>query len=270
EPLTWVKIGVPNRFVDGFTPLSSTISEMSYYSENGAFIRIDFYRAYYADDIVDFSFKIHQERIFTVNDVGQVTYRFIPGWFPEIKVENLTVKWEKSDWVYTNSDSSDDNYLIWTASLDFNEQIQVDVSYEKSKFPNIDLSKSYSDETVNVWETVFFIAMPILFILVVFVIVVIIAYNSSDEYYRHRGFSGTYFWGYHGIYYRRGVSSRGKQLPTYNPTIVNSGSGGRSSGGGGGCACACACACAGGGRAGCSRKDFCSTMDRFKSVVDKK
>ena len=26
--------------------------------------------------------------------------------------------------------------------------------------------------------------------------------------------------------------------------------------GGGGCACACACACAGGGRAGCSRKDF--------------
>ena len=25
---------------------------------------------------------------------------------------------------------------------------------------------------------------------------------------------------------------------------------------GSGCACACACACAGGGRAGCSRKDF--------------
>ena len=32
--------------------------------------------------------------------------------------------------------------------------------------------------------------------------------------------------------------------------------------GGGGCACACACACAGGGRAGCSRKDFYSAVIR--------
>ena len=29
--------------------------------------------------------------------------------------------------------------------------------------------------------------------------------------------------------------------------------------GSGGCACACACACAGGGRAGCSKKDFYGT-----------
>ena len=34
----------------------------------------------------------------------------------------------------------------------------------------------------------------------------------------------------------------------------STGSGGHSS-----CACACACACAGGGRAGCSRKDFYNT-----------
>ena len=37
-------------------------------------------------------------------------------------------------------------------------------------------------------------------------------------------------------------------------------SSGRGYHGGGGCACACACACAGGGRAGCSTKDFYGTL----------
>ena len=37
-------------------------------------------------------------------------------------------------------------------------------------------------------------------------------------------------------------------------------------GGGGGCACACACACAGGGRAGCSKKDFYGTKVSSKRL----
>lgn len=48
----------------------------------------------------------------------------------------------------------------------------------------------------------------------------------------------------------RGVNRKGEVI-NRNPASSRSGGGGGSS-----CACACACACAGGGRAGCSRKDF--------------
>ena len=40
----------------------------------------------------------------------------------------------------------------------------------------------------------------------------------------------------------------------------------RGGSGGSGCACACACACAGGGRAGCSRKDFYGTKLYTKAI----
>ena len=45
----------------------------------------------------------------------------------------------------------------------------------------------------------------------------------------------------------------------YRSDGFHGGFGGGGFGGGGGCACACACACAGGGRAGCSKKDFYGT-----------
>ena len=67
----------------------------------------------------------------------------------------------------------------------------------------------------------------------------------------HRGFIGrrTHFnrYYYYHHYYSSGVNSKGV-------VIVNPNSSG--SGVSGGSSCACACACAGGGRAGCSRKDF--------------
>ena len=51
-----------------------------------------------------------------------------------------------------------------------------------------------------------------------------------------------------------------------NPPVNISTGGGHSSGGGG-CACACACACAGGGRAGCSMKDFYHTNLKSEKVI---
>ena len=53
----------------------------------------------------------------------------------------------------------------------------------------------------------------------------------------------------------------------YVPTPVSTGSRYH---GGHGCACACACACAGGGRAGCSTKDFYNTGLKLRQLELKK
>ena len=56
-PLEWVKIGVANKYVDRITSLSDTIDSVYYYSDDGAYIRVDFKKNYYKDEIVDFSFS---------------------------------------------------------------------------------------------------------------------------------------------------------------------------------------------------------------------
>ena len=66
------------------------------------------------------------------------------------------------------------------------------------------------------------------------------------------------------LYYRSGYNSHGSHVI---PPIHHHGGGS-----GGSCACACACACAGGGRAGCSRKDFYDKklkIEQIKKVFNK-
>ena len=80
-----------------------------------------------------------------------------------------------------------------------------------------------------------------------------------------RGFVGRGYF-YHRHYYGRGgYYSSGKRIST--PSSVNSGG---FRGGGGGFSCACACACAGGGRAGCSMKDFYKNpkLEQIKKALD--
>ena len=73
--------------------------------------------------------------------------------------------------------------------------------------------------------------------------------SSQDPYLYERGFYGRryYRWYMPRRYYRSGVNSHGTHI--HIPTSHHGG-------GSGGGSCACACACAGGGRAGCSKKDF--------------
>ena len=258
-PLTWVKIGVPNRFVYDIKPLSSAIKDLEYYNDDGAFIRCDLDREYKANEIVNIHFKFNQKRIFTkTNNEDTIEYAFKPGWFSEIQVEKLIVKWSKGiKPLFTNCDRTTDSYYIWEKSLDYNETIECQMKYSMNLFPNINLKMDYSDQTFNP-ITVIVIILVCLVVFAIIVIACVASYRATnDGYYSYRGFTGEsyfhHFW-FHSIYYHSpGYSRKGK--PLVNPTVVNSSKGGHSSSGSH-CACACACACAGGGRAGCSRKDF--------------
>ena len=81
--------------------------------------------------------------------------------------------------------------------------------------------------------------------------------------YRTRGFYpyGRRFF-YRNYYY--GVNEKGARK--VNPYVSSGGSG---HSGGHSCACACACACAGGGRAGCSKKDFYKGKIKIDDLIDK-
>lgn len=241
----FITVGVANRFVENIKGKTYNIKKIGYSSENGSTIRIDFKETYHEGDIFEVEFSFTQKRIFNLRE-NVVEYSFNPGWFEEIEVSKLIVLWNKDETTFDNADKEEVSYLKWETNLDFGETIDVNVKYNRNHFPNLNPKEDYSEQTDDPLIFIFIIGLLIL----VFAIIGIVSHLTSDRYQTCRGFSGHvshyhfYFGRHHG--YRKS----GKEIVP--PNVKNSGSGGR----GGGCACACACACAGGGRAGCSRKDF--------------
>ena len=133
-----------------------------------------------------------------------------------------------------------DGYLVWTDDLTFGEKLNTSVYYNLDAFEATEEGQVQEDDNNSDWIIVF-----VFVIIAIGVIVVLIAiFTSDDDYNSHSGFRG------------------GSRTYIY--------SGGRSS-----CACAsrcaCACACAGGGRAGCSKKDFYHTnvqVDTLTKILD--
>lgn len=240
----FITVGVANRFVDDIKGLTTNIKKIKYSSEEGSTIRIDFKNTYHKGDIFEVEFSFTQKRIFTIKG-SEVQYSFNPGWFEDIQVERLTVLWNKANVLKKNSTGLDGQYLGWYTPLDYGETIDINTIYSINSFPNLNPEEDYSDETVN----------PIIFIIIIAIFIAFIAtilivnHFTCDRYQTCRGFSGHIH--HHHFYFGRhqGYRRSGKVIVKPSGT---SGSGVHGSG----CACACACACAGGGRAGCSRKDF--------------
>ena len=71
-PLEYLFVGIPNRHVEEYTPLTDNIKSLEYSSTSdrgsGHFVRIDFHRKYYKDEVFTFSFKINQGYLYTLND----------------------------------------------------------------------------------------------------------------------------------------------------------------------------------------------------------
>ena len=255
-PLTWVVIGVPNKFIDQITPKTNNIKKIKYVSDDGAQIRIDFTRAYYAKETLTFEFSYHLSRMYHI-DNDKLKFHFTPGWFDEIKVNRAVVLWNDDNVIYANNNQLIDGYYKWEYPLDYGESFDVEVSYYKSNFKWISEDLQYSDASMTKQDKILIITILSIFVLV-FVISIIVSYKQSDPYMRHRGFihshnhSRRYY--YHHHYYSGGVKRSGAR-------IINPSSSGRGFSGGG------SCACAGGGRAGCSRKDFNHSSIDHKKVL---
>lgn len=258
-PLEWVKIGIPNYSVSNIKGLSSSIKKIYYYSSFGSYIRVDLDRQYHAGETVNIKFSFNQSRMyFLTND--KCSYHYKPGYFDEIEVTKAIVKWNKTNVINHNYGEEIDNYLVWEKSLGYGETIEIRVEYYKTAFANLNPNQQFTNEYLSP-KTKKIIWAVIVTVIVIICTIMIVKRIKEDPYLYERGFVGRryyrrYFWfGRHRRYYNNGYFGSGYRV--VNPTPPKFTSSG--SGSGGGFSCACACACAGGGRAGCSRKDFYQT-----------
>jgi len=325
-PLEWVKIGIANKHVDGIYGLTKNIKKIKYYSDGGSFIRIDFDRKYKAGEIVTFEFEILQDYIYQMNMLteGETVYEFTPGWFEDIRVGKLVLKWN-NDKVESFSPAGmieKDGYITWERKLEKNGRFNIQITYLNTAF-NFDGTKAIEQDSGKTGMLVVAITYGLIF-LITFVMCYMSTffsrYNSTanmagttkrkvkrtkvtyytqcpscsaprvegkenceycgrsmiqseeiledkelktldSEIRSNKNREGLYRFGSTNTYMRVHVSH------VYVPTPV------RTSGtyhGGHGCACACACACAGGGRAGCSTKDFYNTGLKLRQLELKK
>ena len=232
-PLEWVKIGIPNSHADSFSAISQNIKKVGYLSDGGSYAKVTFDRKYRAGETVSFDFSFHQSYMFEIRG-DTVVFSLTPGWFDKIEVKNAVIRWNASGVQSSNADSADENYLYWKTALRKGERLRAEVTYPRGYFLNLNENeqstkvKSDSDDDVK--------ALLGLLLTGGFVgLIIWLVRRNKDGYGGGSGFGG------------------GRHVYVHTP--VRSGCV-RSSCACASCACACACACAGGGRAGCSKKDF--------------
>ena len=239
-PLEWVKIGNPNKHVDEITALSDNIKKIDYTNDGGAFIRIDFDRAYHEGEIVTFEYTIHQSYMYIIEkDSHLCRYSFTPGWFEEIEVKNITIKWSAENVIESTAQKTEDGYLIWNSSLEMGERLNASVKYNLDTF-TVNEDEQYTEDSGGLSGGEIALIVILVIVVLVIIIIIIVAALSDDDYGSHGGFGG------------------------HSTIFVSHSSCARSS-----CACvscACACACAGGGRAGCSKKDFYRTNLKTEDI----
>ena len=124
-PMLNVRFISVNDQVDSFENLTpDTVSGVRAQTEDGnTFARITFVRRYYAPDYaaqagqqsqVHFSFRVHQSHLYTLSDDGSATYLFTPGWFDDLEVQSLTIRWKASDGMVADTETMEDGYYVWT------------------------------------------------------------------------------------------------------------------------------------------------------------
>lgn len=169
-------------------------------------------------------------------------YSFTPGWFDEIEVKNVTIKWNDFNVIKTNSTKREEGYLIWNASLSFGEKINASVSYNLDAF-NTNKDEQYVEnegtetKVISGWVIVLIVISTII---ILTIIIGVIIYKSDDS--DSGGGSGG---SHHTTVIYTGSSIHTHSSSSSSCACVSS--------------CACACACASSGRAGCSKKDFYGT-----------
>lgn len=291
--LSWVKIGLANSHVDELTPLTDTISDLQYSDDGGSYAKVVFARRYYAPAIaaanggeseVQFAFSVHQSHLFTLNDDGTANFTFTPGWFDDLSVGNMQIRWRNSEGFVADNTGVDGDYLVWdfgplTHGQAAKVHVTVPVTYSAVYAPEDAMTaEDYSGVQQSSDDDFTEVGYILLFVVFFGVCIFLVAYRPP---YWGGGFGGgidpmDWFWYTNGIHTIRRARTA-PPPPGYHRTDPPKNfrpGGGTSRGGGVGrrdsggndhhftCACACAsscacaCACAGGGRAGCSVKDF--------------
>lgn len=268
-PLEWAKVGVPNQNIDELTAYSDSIRKISAYDQGGSYVRLDLDRSYYAGETVNLQFSLHATHLYEIGEDGSVNYEFTPGWFDAADTLRFKLNWQAGTdaGVYNLKHSGGGQgpegtaqpggALVTWSNMPAGATVTLTVDYpDQTAFAAAPLDPELGRGAASNGGG---IDVGTLFMVLFITILVIwtLCRRCSGDYWLG-GFGGWFWPGHHHHGPRPpfggfgGGESRG------------AGAGRRSSSSGGhsgGCACACvscacACACAGGGRAGCSAKNF--------------
>ena len=187
-PLEWVKVGIPNMHVDEITALTDNITKARYYADGGAYVRLDLDRKYREGESLTFSFSIHQSHMIILGD-NSVTYEFTPGWFDEIAVKKIQVRWSAADVASSDSQKKENGMLLWSGSLEPGEKFPVQVIYSRSAFPTLNPEDTYTTRYEAAWK-IALVAGIVVLILGVIALCAFLAERNSDNYAYYRGFTG--------------------------------------------------------------------------------
>ena len=335
--LEWVKIGVPNSHYSSMEGRSDAVRRISGMNENGeTYARIDLDRAYYAGEVAQIEFELTQDYMYQVDMMteGETVYRLTPGWFDDIRVDEMTIRWNADKVLSHDPDSVvEGGYCTWTKPLSKGEKYRVTVTYPNDAF-GFDTSKEILSGTERSSDGSgggdgFYAFLGMLFVLTPIVLAIALPIlhfkNSANltggrkkitrtkvEYYpvcqgcgaarpeganncaycgrsfikseevveekdippeekelRRKNTNGLYRYSHDPNTYIR-VNVINVPAPRTHSSSRSSGSSRSSSCFHSSCACACACACAGGGRAGCTTKDFYNTDLKLRQLELKK
>lgn len=135
-PVEWVEIGVPNSHTLSYEVLSKTISSMSV---SGNYAKIYFDKKYYEGEVISFDYRIEQDYMYEMNYLqeGYTFYEFTPGWFDEIDVDRLVIRWDNNSGKATEWSPSaliKDGYITWESPLNAGEAYTVNVTYPNDAY----------------------------------------------------------------------------------------------------------------------------------------
>lgn len=143
-PLSWVLIGMPNDSIADYDVISDNISDMYPDNSQGNYMRVDFDREYYEGETIDFSFYVEQDNMYVVDELieGESRFTFTPGWFDEIAIDELVIRWNSENVVSQNPAClMDGGNYVWKTSLAKGATTTVQVSYPNDAY-FFDMSKT--------------------------------------------------------------------------------------------------------------------------------
>lgn len=330
-PLEWVKIGIPNSYADDCEALSDNIRSIELEASDGNYAVIYFDRSYEAGEVVNFDFRLHADYLYQINrdNEGETVYSFTPGWFDEIAVDELVIRWNADKALSWDPDCLvKDGYCTFTTALEEGDIFTVDMTYPNDAYAfDQEVSDGYDEynsyDYYDGYDESEYDGIMLLLYFGAFMLSLLIQFIAARFLFRKGGGFGTekekkvtrtrveYYTNCPNCGAPRGDGAtkdkceycgtnlvksevvlkeedltdeekaelkkfkKDGEYQYLNPNtfvrvhtayIPVSHSGGHRGGSGcacacASCACACACACAGGGRAGCSNKDFYKGID---------
>ena len=134
DKLTWVDLGVPNRYHTDIRPLSSTIKRIE---DKGSALAIYLDREYGKNEVVTFEFAMTQDHMYQIDKwvQGETVFTLTPAWFDDFSVDSLIIRWNADQAGAWQPDCLQENgYLVFKTQLSPGGQYTMSVVYPNDAF----------------------------------------------------------------------------------------------------------------------------------------